>query len=110
MKVQIPASKAFLGRSVALYTSITGKRYVVPAWIEVSDSIELEDIEIVNDIKLSKTTNLTVNQTFQVKGSTGKLYIVSYNTMSGYSCNCVGYGFHRSCKHIHQIQKQYEFN
>lgn len=98
MNIQITASDAFLGRSVALYTSLNGKCYILPSWIEVPANTQLSDIEIIKDTSSQETDT----QDFMIKGSSGKIYTVTYSKRYGYSCNCTGYKFHRNCKHIQQ--------
>lgn len=106
MKIQIPYSKN-LQKSFALFVSPTnGKKYVTPAWIEVPIDTTLDDVEIVFD-------NIQINQpvessrtAYEVEGSKGAIYEVIIDSQQGNSCSCVGFGFHRNCKHIKQILAQ----
>jgi len=42
-------------------------------------------------------------KTYQVKGSNGKMYIVTKNKNS-ISCNCTGYSYRKTCTHIIGIE------
>ena len=43
-------------------------------------------------------------ETHVVKGSKGSEYVVTRDGRS-WSCTCVGFGFHKSCKHINSVQR-----
>ena len=98
MRIQVPASKVFLGKSFALFRSLNGKHYIVPAWIEVDESTTLEDIEIVEDrIRHQAVTR-------DIKGSKGNVYTVSIDENGRGNCTCSGFAFRRSCKHIEEVK------
>lgn len=103
MKVQIPFSKN-KQKSFTLFTSIyDGKKFVAPAWIEVPADTQFSDIEIVMDLPKPVETKRSLHD---VKGSTGTIYQVVIDTQNGNSCSCVGFNFHRNCKHIKQVLSQ----
>ena len=54
--------------------------------------------------ELKPTTNIRI---FKVKSKVkDKEYLVEYNTLGKYvSCNCVGFGFRRKCKHSDLVLK-----
>lgn len=100
MKIKIPASKVMPSGAFSIYESrMDGKAWVIPAWIEVPTGTKQNDIELTGVAKIQKTTE----HQFIVKGSTGKKYIVTLNEYGKPSCNCVGFGYHRNCRHINQV-------
>jgi hypothetical protein len=97
-KIQIPYSKVMPSGAYALVTLISGKTYVVPAWIEVPVDTKHEDIEIIG-----KPAKPVANRKeLQIKSSSGKTYKVVLDSHLGNSCDCVGYMYHRNCRHIKQ--------
>jgi hypothetical protein len=100
MKIQIPASKVLPSGAFSIYESHTdNKTWVIPAWIEVPTGTKWSDVKLIGRPVIKKRA---VKQ-YTVKGSTGKKYTVTLNETGKPSCNCVGFGYYRSCKHITQI-------
>lgn len=44
------------------------------------------------------------NKEWKIKGSKGNVYNVSLRN-GNYSCECMGFGFRRKCKHVEQAKK-----
>jgi len=98
VKIKIPLSKVMSTGAFSLYTSkIDNKTYVTPGWVEVPNNTQSNDIEIIYP---NKPINLIARKEFKVKGSTGTMYTVIIDPNLGNYCDCVGFGYHRSCKHI----------
>ena len=81
-------------------SSIDGKKYIVPDWIEVHPETTLSDIQHVRP-KPSKIKP----QIFKVKD-----YLIKYNSDKKlYTCNCQGYfrvkDKNIGCKHIQEVKK-----
>ena len=89
----------------AIVAPVSGKRYIVPWWIEIDDNEWQEQLELArkyyNDrVRPSKPEP---SNKVEVKRWEVKNYVVSdYN--GKWSCTCVGYQFRRDCKHIHHIR------
>lgn len=103
MKIKIAANKLLPGGAFSIVkmptTNIT---YVVPAWVEVPEGTQYSDIEIVG---LPEVPTTIVKSEHQVKGSRGDIYTVVLDNIHGNSCTCVGFHYHRTCKHIKSIVK-----
>ena len=101
MKIQIPASKVMPTGSFSIYRSDVDKRtWVIPAWIEVPTGTKWSDIELTGR-KLNVPS--ATWQKHAVKGSKGKIYTVVIDEFNKPSCTCVGFGYHRKCKHIASV-------
>jgi len=101
MKIQISSKKLMPGGSFVIYKSrMDNKTYITPPWIEVPNGTTKSDIEIVYEQKL---TAIPFRSTHKVKGSKGSMYDVIIDTINGNSCTCVGFSFHRTCKHIKSL-------
>jgi hypothetical protein len=97
-KIQIPANLLMPGGSFGIVRA-QGKTYVAPAWVEVPADTQYSDIEVVgmNDpLPVHEPTHVIVT------GSTGKKYRVQFDSNGRASCECVGFTYHRRCKHIDQ--------
>ena len=103
MKIQIPASKVLPSGAFSIYESHTdNKTWVIPAWIEVPAGTQWSDIELTGR-KVEEP--VTTWQKHTVKGSKGKLYTVVIDEFNRATCNCVGFGYYRKCKHTAQVIK-----
>ena len=101
MKIQIPANKVLPSGAFSIYKSDVDKRtWVIPAWIEVPAGTVQSDIELTGR-KLNVPSATWQKHT--VKGSKGKMYTVAIDEFNKSSCTCVGFGYHRKCKHIEQV-------
>ena len=98
MKIKIPANKVMSSGAFSIYKSdIDKKTWVIPAWIEVPAGTVQSDIELTGrQLKVASA----IWQKRTVKGSKGKIYTVITDEFNVSSCNCVGFGYHRKCKHI----------
>jgi hypothetical protein len=76
-----------------------GKTYVAPAWIEVSADTQISDIEVIGRFE---SIPIYEPKTVTIMGSAGKKYLVSFDPYGKPSCECVGFTYHRKCKHIQQ--------
>jgi hypothetical protein len=102
MKIQIPASKVMPSGAFSIYEDSSNKTWVIPAWIEVPLGTKQSDIELTG-IKVDVPT--ATRQKHTVSGSKGKMYTVIVDEFNKASCTCVGFEYHRKCKHIMQIVK-----
>jgi len=103
MKIKIAANKLLLGQAFSVVKMPTSnKTYVVPAWIEVPEGTTVNDIEIIKDKESPKAH---VRSVHQVLGSKGNSYEVVIDNLHGNSCSCVGFSYHRNCKHLKSIVK-----
>lgn len=98
--IRIPIS-AVMPTGAFSIVKFSGKTYVTPAWVEVPEGTKLSDVEIVGKLDNSKPSATRTVHT--VKGSRGDLYEVIIDDKLGNSCSCVGFQYHRNCKHIKQI-------
>jgi hypothetical protein len=98
-------------------TQITGKVVNRPHWVNDRDCfglfvanspvplrvINIKDVLAVDGVVNIPTAPQAV-ETFQVKGSRGSEYTVT-NEAGRWTCTCVGFGFRKDCKHIHQVKR-----
>lgn len=74
------------------FMELNGKRYIVPYWIEVDDSVNFSNI---SDF-IPKDKNGSPN--IQCYPVDGKPYTITvYN--GRVACDCMGYKFRNKCKH-----------
>ena len=103
MKIKISANKLLPGGSFSIVKMpISNITYVVPAWIEVPENTQYSDIEIID---LDKAPKTPVKSTYEIKGSKGDIYTVVLDNINGNSCTCVGFNYHRNCKHLKSVLK-----
>lgn len=92
-------------------TVIDGQKYVCPGWHKVPMNTTLEDVhkkwkKVRPKGSVSETLNRGVVINYMVDSSKGdKQYKVTYD--GTWSCECPGYGFRRSCRHIKELQKKH---
>lgn len=65
------------------------------AYVAVPKGITFEQIEWVRPVAPPPVKR----QTKQVKGSTGKIYLLERHPNGKWSCTCPGYQYRRFCKH-----------
>jgi hypothetical protein len=66
--------------------------------------IEKRDIVSIGGVRQELAAETMRRETHVVKGSKGSEYVVTRDGRS-WSCTCVGFGFHKSCKHINSVQR-----
>jgi len=98
-KIKIPYDQLGVGGSYAVFTSIYGETYVVPAWIEVPAGTKYEDIEVINRPVKPKANR----QELSIQSKSGNTYKVVLDSQLGNSCDCVGFMYHRNCRHLKQV-------
>ena len=87
--------------------TLTGKKYIVPGWIEVLPETELNDIKWVKPkpkVKQEPIIVITVSSS-----NANKTYKTVYYPDSGkFHCNCPGRwrAFDGKCKHIKSLEKK----
>lgn len=102
MKIKIAANKVMPTGAFTIM-SFNDKTYVCPGWIEVPKGTKFSDIEIVQSKEKTKIASRSIHK---VLGSKGNSYEVVLDAIQGNSCSCVGFHYHRTCKHIVNILKQ----
>ena len=94
----------------AIFKSHTsGKTYVVTGdqpWIEVPEGTTLNDVRWNCAYKPDKDPVDAQEQIFEVEGTKGNKYAVKHAKNGSWSCECVGYGFRRKCKHIEKVKEK----
>jgi len=84
---------------------IGGKTYVVGGshWIEVPDDTTLDDIIWIDPMKKEMDRLKALRKTYEVLSSN---QVDKYNVIlepNNNRCNCMGFKFHRHCKHLTNI-------
>lgn len=90
----------------AVYTGTTGK------WLRIDENVTLDDVRSIwqkwEPTKTDEQKRLEAikPQTWEILASNKKsTYIVSLDR-GNFSCSCVGFGFHKKCKHIEEAKKK----
>ena len=89
---------------------LNGDKYIMPGWYKLDKhehDIKLEDIKhVMPDIpNRDNNPNIDRDKEYKVMSSKGdKEYVVKSDSTGSLSCECPGYGFRRSCRHIKEIQ------
>ena len=99
MKIKIPAHTVMPTGAFTIM-SFKNKTFVCPGWVEVSNGTKFSDIEIVNGKEPVKVASRSLHK---VVGSKGDTYQVVLDNVHGNTCTCVGFTYHRTCKHIKSI-------
>ena len=88
----------------AIFRSHTSNKTFVVAgdqpWIEVPEGTTLNDVRWMRASKPDKDPLDAQERLFEVTGSKGNKYTVRHALSGSWSCECVGYGYRRKCKHI----------
>jgi hypothetical protein len=81
----------------------TGKTYIVAGcMIPVPDDTTREDMhKYVTYSRPKPASNI-----WKIKSDSGSTYTVTKRDNGNYTCNCVGFKFHRKCKHITRIMNE----
>jgi len=85
-----------------LYTDGKGQKWAVSGqfWLPVEDTATLDSIGHVMVYKPREAAQTASKvQSWEVKGSTGKSYTVTYDGHV-WGCTCPGFGWRRKCRHI----------
>ena len=104
-------------KSLPKTVKLTGKVVHRPHWVKDNDCfgffvantpvplrvINIKDVLAIDGAKVAARKEIK-SQTFEVAGSKGNVYTVT-NDAGRWSCTCVGFGFRKDCKHIHQVKK-----
>jgi hypothetical protein len=94
----------------AIFHSHTrGKTYIVAGdqpWIEVPEGTTLDEVTWEPLQKPRKDPSDAQERLFEVEGSKGNKYTVKHAANGSWSCECVGYGFRRKCKHIEKAKEK----
>ena len=79
-------------------------RYIVPHWIKVNDDVTFDNV-----LKYIPAHIIENEKKYQVKRFKvpGKKYIIM-QTGSYWSCSCVGFRYHKKCKHLTQFKNERE--
>jgi hypothetical protein len=103
---------------IAVATTLEG-RYIVDGknWIPISITASDEDIKKIYEDSTVKPLNITLKlisppendlpkRQWEIKSKSidNKIYIVRFWGFSDWSCDCLGYSFRRTCKHIDTCQ------
>ena len=84
----------------------SGKTYIVAGcMIEVPDETTFADMHKYVTYERPKIPNST--DTWKVKSSSGSTYTVVKLDNGEYTCTCIGFKYHRKCKHIRQVKNQF---
>jgi hypothetical protein len=76
--------------------------YVMPGWIPVDNDFDL------STVKWEKESYTNNEKKYEIKGSKGGTYIVTYNKKNGMTrCTCPGAKFRGTCKHIKEVMNKY---
>ena len=102
--IQIPIEKVLFNGSFGIIDSpASGKTFVVPAWIEVPKGTTRDDIEIVGKPEEKQH----YRSEHSINSKSGKTYRIVIDNKLGNSCECIGFMYHRSCRHLKQIISEY---
>ena len=103
-------------RSYAIYGGLippftmtcNGERYIMPGWYKLKQDEETPNIEDIAFYpykpKKEPLPNIDKNRIYKVKSSKGnKEYLVQMDSSGSMVCECPGYQFRRSCRHIKTV-------
>ena len=96
-----PVIANFPSGKYAIFTGPEG------GWFNIDDTVTLEMVQSRWSKWKPKNAD-TVNtkiKSIKIKGSKGNMYNVTINN-GNLSCDCVGYGFRRRCKHVEQAKRE----
>ena len=106
-----------LAKTLPKTVQLTGKVVSRPHWVKDADCfgffvantpvplrvINIKDVLAIDGQVTTAKVETNV-ETFEVAGSKGNSYTVT-NEAGRWSCTCVGFGFRKDCKHLHQVKK-----
>ena len=89
--------------TVPAIVNIGGQAYAMPGWIPIDNTVTVKQLKKYwTQMKFGPDYGF-VSKAFVILGSKGKEYNVEYKYRS-WTCDCVGYGFRRRCKHIEEAK------
>jgi len=85
----------------AIVNLASGKRFAISGstWIEVPNSITLENVDEYMVYKPRKASVLSGTRSWKVENNKGKVYTVKAKNGS-WSCDCLGFTYRRKCRHV----------
>ena len=91
------------------FTNPEGKKYHTPSWIEVHEQTTLDDIVIEQPpfIELFTSNESDYEPRKFTSTSSDKIYTVKRGK-NGFYCDCWGYIGHKKCKHVKQVQEEWD--
>lgn len=110
MQLYLKSSHQFKSFLPPCTTVLNGTKYVCPGWHVVPMETTLEEVykHWEKIIPKSREPEMPrgISITRMVKSSKGdKEYKVTYGP-TGWNCECPGFGFRRSCRHVKELQKE----
>ena len=82
---------------------MTNRRYILTGgpWVQISDDVRIEDINWINsNLKYLRQKDVTI----KVKGSKGDEYSVTKFANGDVVCDCMGFSFRKTCKHLAMVK------
>lgn len=107
----LPAHIKFRSLECPALATFNGITYVIPGWHVVTTGTTLKEVQdrwerlTYGDKPNEKFSNNDIKEKV-ISQRTGEEYTVSFHS-NYWSCTCVGYGFHRKCKHIEQVKQKH---
>ncbi len=88
--------------------TLNGERYIMPGWYKLKQNEETPNIKDIRFYpykpKKEPLPNIDKNRIYKVKSSKGnKEYLVQMDASGSMVCECPGYQFRRSCRHIKTV-------
>lgn len=127
MKTKLPELKSFLPPALSKFGD---KLYAVPMWVEVPIDTTIEDIRKVwkkvepkpspgmycsneefeqwQNGNWKPQTKVSNSITEKIKSSNGKsTYTVLYDN-GNWNCECIGFSYRKTCKHVKEVQSNHK--
>ena len=84
------------------------KTYAVSGgtWLEVPSGTTLSNVGQYMVFRGWDRPESIDPNSWEVRGSTGKIYTVKQSNEGTWSCTCPGYGFRRRCKHVENARRK----
>ena len=88
--------------------TLNGERYIMPGWYKLKQDEETPNIEDIRFYpykpKKEPLPNIDKNKVYKVLSSKGdKEYLVQMDSSGSMVCECPGYQFRKSCRHIKTV-------
>lgn len=87
---------------VGYFSMTTGRKEYPVAMIAIHNVVKIETPTKTQTQNIKKSSA----KTYKVKSSRGNEVYTVTNNAGAWSCTCVGYQYHRRCKHILGLQKK----
>ena len=98
---------SFKGNYSPTIVEVNSGRYIITGsqWIKVDHTVTIELARKKWSPKYPRyqTASWKVNSS-----NTNEVYTVSLINRTQFTCTCVGYKFHKNCKHIKMIKEKYD--